>query len=61
MEKRNILEKNNENLSEEFLSYMQKKKMSISDFENPNIEILELVCQNTPDFTHGNKGGVMGS
>lgn len=21
--------------------------------ENPTIEVIELVCQNTPDFTHG--------
>ena len=24
--------------------------------EVPSIEVVELVCQNTPDWTHGTKG-----
>ena len=23
--------------------------------QDPTIEVVELVCQNTPDFTHGNR------
>lgn len=36
---------------------MKKENIEIKDKEIiPEIEVIELVCQNTPDWTHGTSG-----
>ena len=32
-----------------------KEVINVNEFEVPTIEVVELVCQNTPDYTHGTK------
>ena len=31
------------------------EKIEVAECELPAIEVVELVCQNTPDWTHGTK------
>lgn len=32
---------------------MDEKKMVVEEYVSPEIEVVEIVCQNTPDWTHG--------
>jgi len=40
------------NLRKEAIN-MEDKKMAVEEYVSPEIEVVEIVCQNTPDWTHG--------
>lgn len=42
-------------LSKEFKTYIERINIHNKKLEKPTIEIVELVCQNTPDWTHGTR------
>jgi len=44
-------------MKENYLDLMESNELSFEKvtMEVPTIEAIEIVCQNTPDFTHGTK------